>query len=850
MTDLEALMASSVTLRDFGREAAGQILQLVPADMAGVFARADNAGFLLIGGAGRIPEELGSMDFQSGSDGVLSRVAQRLKPVLVSAQTAEITLDPDLYGLLGRLPCLFVPVTAGNGCNAVFFAAACKDEFNYTRDHLETLTRFAREMAMPLEVLRLRDELSSESWRAAKETERRAKELAVIHEIIEEAGRMEDPRDLAAFSFPRILKAVEFDAGGAVVLAGKMRKVYVYPDRATRKGVVNVATEMFNVVKELEKYRFRRSVLDIVSLLPLSREQGEEGQEPQEAHGACLSIPVLYDGRLQGALAFFRRSQNPFSADEKAFLGVVTQEVVTALRRMSSSRKKQWRGMRSVLTSMLEGILMVDKGLRYEVMNPAGEQLLRLCAPPGMKERLEALGCIEGPDLLNPIFDGSKTIIQREINALSDPGRRISVSVSAVKSSAGKVRGAVVILRDVTQERNLQEQLAQAEKMSSIGQMISGIAHELNNPLTSVIGFSELLMNREGVAEDLRDDLKKIYQEADRARKIIQNLLTFARRRISRRKPLDLNYILEKALEFRAYDLMCNNIEVVRRFQAPLPKILADRYQLQQVFINFFINSQQAMRPQGGGRITLTTQASGDHVTAAVADNGPGIPKERLKRIFDPFFTTKPVGEGTGLGLSIAYGIITDMGGKVGVESEEGVGTTVIVELPVHEEKEPDTTSDGTLLSAEGLREPLESPEMPPAEALPKFSRSLKVLALDDEPFIVDLIVDILSQEGFNVDTASNGKDGLEMIGAADYDLIICDLKMPMFSGQELFAYLEKNRPELAKRIMFITGDVANPSTRSFLKLSKAMVLEKPFRPATLLRLIAKSQERRQQAGL
>jgi len=354
------------------------------------------------------------------------------------------------------------------------------------------------------------------------------------------------------------------------------------------------------------------------------------------------------------------------------------------------------------------------------------------------------------------------------------------------------------------------------------------------------------MLNTRDIGDKLRSDLQKVYSEAERARKIIHNLLTFARRRISRRRPLDLNYVLTKALEFRSYELRSNNIEVVCQFQVPLQKVLADRYQLQQVFFNFIVNAQQAMAAMGGGKLTISTKQRGDYVCVGVSDTGPGIPKEHLTRIFDPFYTTKPVGQGTGLGLSIAYGIVTDFGGKVKIDSTENKGATVVVELPVADLDEGEGTTDAALegeLDSRDVVEPLEVP-VEPSET-PAIPGAVKVLALDDEPCIVELISEILAQDGHQVDVAYNGQEGLEKISNTDYDLVICDLKMPMLSGQELFKFLQENKPELAGRVVFITGDVANPSTRAFLRKSKAYVLEKPFRPGTLMRVIAKALHER-----
>ncbi len=236
---------------------------------------------------------------------------------------------------------------------------------------------------------------------------------------------------------------------------------------------------------------------------------------------------------------------------------------------------------------------------------------------------------------------------------------------------------------DITERKKMEEQLILTDRLASVGELASGIAHELNNPLTGVIGFSELLIERD-IPKDIREDLIVINREAQRTAKIVRNLLTFARKHPTDKKPLDINIIIQSVLEIRAYEQNVNNIKVHTLFASDLPDVTANDSQLQQVFINIVINAEQAMiEAHGGGTFTVTTEQIGDIVRASFSDDGPGIAEEYLDHLFDPFFTTKEVGKGTGLGLSICHGIITENGGKIYAESELGKGATFVIELPV-----------------------------------------------------------------------------------------------------------------------------------------------------------------------
>jgi len=805
------------------------------------FVRHSSDKLSRVGGAGNGFPGLKEKVISVGDSNAIAKAMRQQHIIAIGANDGEGVLGEDLIEALGGVPIIVAPVVTSDTANGVLIVVgdARKDDFG--EDDIELFEEISEELCPALEIIMLREQLASEAQRADFEVEKRTRELSALNDLTRDISYTDDAKTLFNSVFQSFDKVLNFDAGAAIIFAGRMRKVYLKVQAGSHKAVLQLASAAFDVVESLGSRRLRKKSFDLVLLENLKEGAPEFLPEIKMR----LAAPVIFAGKLHGAIIMFRHDSLPFTEDASRYLFAVTNQVSLAVRRMLVARKTQRTRLRTMLRSMAEGLLMVDKYYRFDIMNPAGEQLLAMCTTSKKRSRLRKIGPMEAVDLIGPILSGEKSTTRCEIAAITDRTRRISISVSAVRGYGKRVNGAVVILRDVTQERMLQEQLSQAEKLSSIGEMISGVAHELNNPLTSVIGFSELLIERPDMDAGVRSDLKKIYSEAERARKIIQNLLTFARKRISRRKPVDLNYIIDQAIEFRSYDLTSNNIKVEKIFQVPFPKALADRYQLQQVFLNFIVNAQQAMKSMGGGTLTLSTKSVGDYVRATVKDTGPGIPKESLGRIFDPFFTTKPVGEGTGLGLSIAYGIISDLGGKLKVDSEPGKGTSIVVELPVYEVAEVETddsvmavsadgTSDDSKTRMEAIESPTEKKELPP----------LKVLVADDEPFILELVNDVLVDIGFTVQKAANGQEALDWTNKEDYDLIICDLKMPRLSGQDFFKQIKQNKPQLISRLMFMTGDVVSPGTRSFLKKSKAYVLEKPFRASTLLKRVNMIRER------
>lgn len=366
--------------------------------------------------------------------------------------------------------------------------------------------------------------------------------------------------------------------------------------------------------------------------------------------------------------------------------------------------------------------------------------------------------------------------------------------------------------KTVAQLRDTQAKLLHSEKLSAVGEFVAGVAHELNNPLTALIGFSELLQ-MEGVDDRSRESLQRIAASAERCHKIVQSLLSFARQRPPERKWTNLNQTLDAVVEILIYELRTNNIKVVRDYAPDLPKLLVDPHQMQQVFLNIVNNARQAIeahRPHG--TIRLCTRALDQRVQVRFEDDGPGMSAETQAKIFDPFFTTKPVGKGTGLGLSLSYGIVQEHGGVITVESEAGRGTTFIIELPV------------TAGEESGLKPGAAAPG-------PKESRvaGRKILVVDDEEDIVELVRRALERRGHTVRTALNGESALRHLAHDQFELIISDWKMPGLSGQQLYERLLQIQPQSARRMIFMTGDVLSERTERYLHEHEKICLTKPF---------------------
>ncbi len=362
--------------------------------------------------------------------------------------------------------------------------------------------------------------------------------------------------------------------------------------------------------------------------------------------------------------------------------------------------------------------------------------------------------------------------------------------------------------------KGTQAQLVQSEKLSAVGEFVAGVAHELNNPLAAVMGFSEILKDAD-VDAKYRRYLEMIFKSAQRCQKIVRSLLSFARRHQPERKPVSVNTLVEAVLEMLNYQLRTSNIEVITQFDSTLPVVLADDHQIQQVLLNVVNNARQAIenhRPEGW--IKIITEASDEKVRIIIHDNGPGIPEENMRRIFDPFFTTKEVGQGTGLGLSLCYGIIKEHGGTITPLNRHGEGATFIIEFPVLQTS--GDTTEMLRLSEINIKNHREG-------------AGKNILVIDDEESILEVLREELTTYGYKVEIAANGEAGLHRLKQNNCDVVFCDWKMPGLNGRQVYENLRTASPGLCRRVVFISGDVVNEQMRGFLEKEKRLCLAKPF---------------------
>lgn len=360
--------------------------------------------------------------------------------------------------------------------------------------------------------------------------------------------------------------------------------------------------------------------------------------------------------------------------------------------------------------------------------------------------------------------------------------------------------------------KRLQGQLIQTEKLSAIGELVSGVAHEINNPLTSVIGFTQLLLETTTHPRD-REFLEKIFSEAMSCSEIIRNLLTFARRHPAEKSFNNINDLVRRALELKLYQLETDGIEIIEHLSGAIPPAWVDPHQMQQVFFNIIHNAHQALIEKkklrtGPLSLTITSELKNGTVAVSFHDNGTGILPEVLPKIFEPFFSTKEVGVGTGLGLSISYGIVKEHGGEILIENLYGQGVTFIVTFP---------------LSPSGKEK---------VESAPRRAGSFvgkRILIADDTESVVEMCTYLLRAEGFHVEAAADGQAALEQLRSGRYDLILFDIGLPGLSGPRFHDHILKEDPAMAERLLFFFEEGVDPEMRRLLEERNLQILSKPF---------------------
>lgn len=549
----------------------------------------------------------------------------------------------------------------------------------------------------------------------------------------------------------------------------------------------------------------------------------ERERVAQQEREALRGVPQRYETRIitaRGverivAVASAALHQGATLIGTAATLRDITDEFLAHAKLARSEAR-----YRHLFEGASDAIMTFDAAGTFTTVNRAGEEISGY-------QRDELVGESFGPLIPESELERTLTEFRRALSGVTGTFETIFIRkdgdhrfISVTYSGVQQGEEVLCIIRDVTEQKQLQQQLIQSEKMAAIGQLVSGVAHELNNPLASVSAFAQLLLADARLPVEHRHSAEVISGETRRAARIVNNLLTFARQHRAEKVPADINGVLENTLELRAYELNVRGINLVRDYDERVPETMADIHQLQQVFLNIVTNAEQAMESVERRRhqLRVQTRALPNVIRVEFEDSGPGIPAQSLERIFNPFYTTKPTGKGTGLGLSISLGIVHEHGGRVWAENVPNGGSRFCVELPLIE---------AVAVSPPSTR-----------EAAPTLPAGLHILVADDEDSLRLALTRFLGDAGHRVVATASGREALFHAARETFDAMILDIRMPDMSGQQVYHELRTLRPELADRVVFMTGDIVSSDLHAFLTGSGRAYVAKPFDFADILRAL------------
>jgi signal transduction histidine kinase/ActR/RegA family two-component response regulator len=624
--------------------------------------------------------------------------------------------------------------------------------------------------------------------RLYEQEQQRHFELQVLYDLSQKIGYTLNYDELVRLILEHLHRAVPHDVVAGIMWTGGLCEVCIGPTRP-----------LFPAVQEEIKHRllnaFARVSAKEIHLDPrgvrLLESDVFDTTQPPIAHlGSAFQVPLIVgpEEGIIGLLFVGAEQENAFTEEQVRLLYTIANQAALSLQRLRALLATEQRRLESVVNNLPEGVLLLDIEGRILLANPQAKKYLAALTRAGVGDVLHSLGGRPMAELLRPPPAGN---LSHEMKVEGIPPRVFELETRPMKVGA-EFRGWVLVLRDVTADREGQERLQQQERLATVGQLAAGIAHDFNNLLTSIIGSAELLQTRTDLPEPAQPHLTRIVQQGQQAAHLIRQILDFSRKSISRMQPLDLGPFLKEAIKFLKRTIP-ESIHIVLEIAAGEHPVRADLTQIQQILINLAVNARDAM-PKGGelgfrlSHLTLKPEEPspfpkmppGEWIVLSISDTGTGIPADVLPHIFEPFFTTKESGRGAGLGLAQVYGIVKQHEGFIDVKSRVGKGTTFTIYLPSTLDEQHET------LAAKPLR------------TFPRGQGEL-ILLVEDEPDVLETNSALLEHLGYRVLSARNGEEALQAF-EAQHDtiaLVLTDMVMPGMGGAELCRTLRQKDPSM-----------------------------------------------------
>jgi len=638
----------------------------------------------------------------------------------------------------------------------------------------------------------LLQELQELSESLERRVQERTFELQVLYELAQQIGHTLTYSDLFRLILQYLHRILPYDVAGSLLVTGEIRELFIKKVRPIVEEIVEEVKRL--MLKEFEKVGGIKLRPEEVRAVVFEAPDYRADAQPLSHFGSKLFVPLMVNNKTIGLVFAGAEADGAFREERKHVLYALIQQAAISVQRLQALLVAEQTRLEAAIEGMREGVIILDRERFITVVNSRAREFLPLLTKAKLgEERL--VGQLGGVDL-EAILEVTKEGRHQEVVVPGPPERVFEITASPFGHGEGSPGGTVVVIRDVTEEREARRREAQQERLAAIGQMAGGIAHDFNNILSAMMGYAEIALMRAGSDSQLREYLKTIITQGRRAADLIRRVLDFSRQSISEPRPMDLFPFLKEAVKLLERTIP-EYIDLSFTAEPGYYMVYADPTQIQQVVMNLAINARDAMPEEGRLEIRMEKVTLGDEVRSwdpdlspgpyihlVVRDTGMGMPPEVLERVFEPFFTTKGPDKGTGLGLSQVYGIVKQHGGHISIESEVGKGTSVHVYLPeLVQEVTPEAEAKG---------------------AVPTGTET--VLVVEDERAVRESLRGMLEGLGYRVLTASDGEEGLQVYRErrGEVDLVLLDMVMPKLDGRGLYREVRKLDP--GAKVLVLSG--------------------------------------------
>jgi PAS domain S-box-containing protein len=746
-------------------------------------------------------------DCYSLSEGIIGRVARTGQVAFVP----DVNLDPDYKACVGTTVAeIAVPIFSGSIIVGVINIETDQPG-RLTEQDRDLLQVLAGQVSIALENAVLYEKVRRHAEDLEHMVDQRTAELKELFELSQEIGSALSFDEMLRLLLTHLHNAVRCDVvAGGLFLEG-FRSQYLETTRPLSPTALQAIQDLNGAILPLDGTGQSAEPLPLEVILA---GDNQEGAAHIDRLASTIHAPI-YDGKnMVGVLIAGQREPGFFRPEHERLLTTFANQAASAVLRLETLLAAEQKRLESLVEHMPVGVLLLDGDHRVLLANPLGKSILETLGAEFSNGTLIRLGALSFQDLI-AIHDSPLAV---ELTTQQTPLRYFEAQVRPVGSPKGQW---VLMLRDVTQERDIQARIQMQERLATVGQLAAGIAHDFNNIMAAILVYADLLQHDPSLPPVSRDRLAIIQEQVQRAASLIRQILDFSRRSVMDQSPLDLLPFM-KELEKILVRVMPETIRVKLNYRTGAYRVNADPTRLQQVFMNLATNARDAM-PEGGtllyelDRLTLRPgdeppvpeMPTGEWVSIAVSDTGHGIPPEVMQHLFEPFYTTKPVGQGTGLGLAQVYGIIKQHGGYIGVASQAGVGTTITICLKALPEDAGGDTPGEPVELATGVGE--------------------TILLVEDDRVTREAIQTMLEAYNYHVLTAANGVEALKRIDheRAQIVLVISDLVMPQMGGVALYHALQKRWPQV--KVLFVTGHPLEGENQVLLESGEISWLQKPF---------------------